>query len=303
MTININHFLTKNSEELHKILDLIPVPIFIKSRLGVYTNCNWAFERFVNSKREDIVGRTVYDLWETELAELYHEKDEVLFNNPGEQVYESKVMLKSGKEIHCEFHKSTHHDNEGNVTGLVGVIFDRTIERRKTNELRETLIEMDNLTRFDSLTAIYNKNKLDEELLNMIEIYHLFGKRFGVLVINIDDFKVINEKFNDDIGDKVLQEMARFLGLKVNKGNIFGRLSGDEFLVISPNMEKQGLLNYASHLKDEIELHDFEIFYPVKVSIGASIIMKNDTHINLMQRAERALFNSKFQGKNKVTFL
>ncbi len=122
---------------LHTLIDTIPDPVFSKDRQGFYTGCNRAFEAFTGKKRHDIVGKTVYELGPSEIAEKYRQKDNELFEHPGTQVYEWLLRDKNGNLRNVIFNKAALHDTDGRVTGLVGIISDITERKEAERRLRE----------------------------------------------------------------------------------------------------------------------------------------------------------------------
>jgi len=80
--------------EFHEILDSIHIPIFIKDIIGIFTNCNKAYEKFMGLNRDDIIGKTVYDIAPRNLADEYHKKDKKLFEQGDVEVYEGTVITK-----------------------------------------------------------------------------------------------------------------------------------------------------------------------------------------------------------------
>jgi len=127
------------SSFLQQLINAIPAPVFYKDRNSIYTGCNKSFEEFLGKPASEIVGRTVYQLAPEHLAEIYHIKDKELLENPGVQIYESKVKGGTPEERNVIFHKATYHDGVGHVDGMIGVILDIT-ELRQTEAEREKLI-------------------------------------------------------------------------------------------------------------------------------------------------------------------
>ena len=127
--------LRSSTEFLKALLEAMPAPIFYKDASGRYLGCNHAFETFFGRPREDIVGKTVFELSPCELAEVYHSKDCELFERSGFQVYESQITDFRGKIHDVVFHKASFPDSEGGVGGLIGVFLDITESRRVTAEL------------------------------------------------------------------------------------------------------------------------------------------------------------------------
>ncbi|HYS43872.1 MAG TPA: PAS domain S-box protein, partial [Geobacteraceae bacterium] len=115
---------------LQTLIDTIPSPIFYKDRGGRYLGCNLAFGIYLGLEREQLIGKTAYDLAPPDLADRYNEMDEELFANPGVQVYESSVVYADGNRHDVIFNKATFTAKDGLVAGLVGVILDVT-ERKK----------------------------------------------------------------------------------------------------------------------------------------------------------------------------
>lgn len=119
---------------LQALIDSIPVPIFYKDKDGKYIGCNSAFEDFLGMGKEEIIGKTVYEVAPKELADQYYEADIALFRNMGSQVYEARAKHSNGSLRDVIFHKAVFYNREGKLAGLIGVILDIT-ERKRIEEL------------------------------------------------------------------------------------------------------------------------------------------------------------------------
>ena len=119
---------------LRQLLDAIPAPVFYKDAEGVYLGCNRAFEETFDLLREELRGKTAFDMAPREIAERYREMDEALFANPGVQSYESVIRRPGGERRDVIASKATFHRADGSLGGLVGVFID--ITERKQNEAR-----------------------------------------------------------------------------------------------------------------------------------------------------------------------
>lgn len=130
--------LMERNRFLDTLMDAIPVPIFFKDRNSLYLGFNRAYEEFYGKKKEELIGKSVFDLAPSELAELYHAKDVDLFKNPGSQVYEAQVMNALGGERTVIFHKASYQGEDGEANGLIGAILDITERKAAENALQES---------------------------------------------------------------------------------------------------------------------------------------------------------------------
>ncbi len=140
------HQLASQVNFVESLMEAMPTPVFYKDAQGVYLGCNKAMEASFGLKREQLVGRTVYDLYPREEADVYKQRDDALLAAGGVQFYEyEKITGKGPRQI--RFHKAVYRDAEGAVAGLVGVIADITdlrnaeMEVEKTRDYLQAIIE------------------------------------------------------------------------------------------------------------------------------------------------------------------
>ena len=157
--------LNKERDVLSTLLETIPSPVFYKDTDGRYTGCNKAFEEFVGRQREEIIGKTVYDMGPEEIADKYRQKDEELLKNRKQQHYEWKVKRADGLLRDVKFDKSVLVNGNGRVTGIVGVVTDITEQKSIENALVES-------------------NEQLEELLNSIPM--------GIVIIDYETQKILD---------------------------------------------------------------------------------------------------------------
>jgi PAS domain S-box-containing protein len=123
--------------ELHqKIIDALPIPIFYRDMKGIYIACNLAQEKLLGLPKSQIIGKTVFDIQPFEIAEIYAKRDQELLDSPGDQNYEAKFRDASGVMHDVIFNKAVIRNNESEVAGIVGSIFDIT-ERKKAERKLE----------------------------------------------------------------------------------------------------------------------------------------------------------------------
>jgi len=128
---------------LQTLIDTIPNPIFYKDTKGHFLGCNKAFEERLSLDKENIVGKTSYELFPKEYADKYHEMDMASFRNPGEQVFEMTLLYADGKLYDVIIYKGTFSNEDGTIAGLVGVTVDVTERKRAEEALRKAHDELE----------------------------------------------------------------------------------------------------------------------------------------------------------------
>jgi PAS domain S-box-containing protein len=121
---------------LQHLVDTIPYPLFYKDKNYAYIGCNKAFEEFIGLAKDDIIGKTVYDISPKDLADKYHRKDEELMESGDLQAYEAPVKYADGSRHIVLFNKTTFDDADGNVAGLIGLMVDITQRIETENALK-----------------------------------------------------------------------------------------------------------------------------------------------------------------------
>ncbi len=169
---------------------------------------------------------------------------------------------------------------------------------RKYNE------QLQRLTITDNLTQIYNRLKLDAELEQQANLYDRYKQPFSIMIIDIDLFKQVNDRYGHQSGDVVLVEFTQVIKKHIRKTDIFGRWGGEEFMLIIPNTDIHKAMIQAEKLRLLIAKHNFKIVGHLTASFGvAQFDEENNTIKQLISKADRALYQAKDQGRNRVVRL
>jgi PAS domain S-box-containing protein len=163
---------------IEAILSATPYPIFYKDANGRYIGCNMAFTEQLGITSGEIKGKTVHELWPSDNAEIYHQKDLELLKNPERQVYQWFVTDKSGEKRDVVFSKDAFFDEKGNVAGLVGAYMDITNVIRAENALKDSEARWRSITE-NSPDNIYT---LDNNLLIEFVNHPVHGRNLDQLI-------------------------------------------------------------------------------------------------------------------------
>ena len=156
------------------------------------------------------------------------------------------------------------------------------------------------LSEEDYLTKLYNRRKVHEIIETEIVRSRRYNSPFAVLLLDIDDFKKINDTFGHNAGDKVLVKFSSIIGQTIRESDISGRWGGEEFLVICPETTIDGAISLAEKLRENIDNNKLKIADNITASIGVAGIQHGDNVKSLIHRADKALYSAKKSGKNRV---
>jgi len=189
-----------------------------------------------------------------------------------------------------------------NFNKMAAQLEDRTnklIEAQAKKELHE------HLSNTDVLTGAYNRRYLNDFTKKYLNIVKREKGTFSLLVIDIDDFKYVNDNFGHDIGDNVLKLLVEKITDVVRSNDIVVRLGGDEFVVLLPDTNLENSKIVAHKILEDvnsIKVEDDNKITKFTISIGTAEFSKNDTDIDtIIKRADELLYKSKRDGKNTVS--
>jgi diguanylate cyclase (GGDEF)-like protein len=186
------------------------------------------------------------------------------------------------------------------VASLLYGYFTQVVSNERT--LRE---KAEKEARRDFLTGLPNRQAYDERIQEELERAIRYKRLLSILMIDLDDFKTINDSLGHEFGDMVLQKFSEHLNQTIRRSDFAARLGGDEFVVILPETDLDAAVDLANRIRSRITGNPIEItngFLPVTISIGISsnLIENYSDHSRMKLAADRALYRAKRAGKNKV---
>ncbi|AWY42178.1 diguanylate cyclase [Pseudomonas putida] len=180
---------------------------------------------------------------------------------------------------------------------IVGIAEDITDKKHMETELHR-------LATTDALTRSSNRRHFFEGAHEEFELARKHGTPLSFLMLDIDDFKMINDTYGHQAGDNVLQRIADSGRAALRRGDLFGRIGGEEFAAVFPGCTPEMALQVAERLQREIQSlsfeHDGQVF-GITVSQGLTrLSAKDETIESLFARADAAMYRAKREGKNRI---
>lgn len=173
----------------------------------------------------------------------------------------------------------------------------------RTRELEEKNRELERIAIIDRLTGLFNRRKLDEVLSAELKRSKRYGNSFGMIMVDIDHFKNVNDTHGHQVGDQVLQLFAAQLKQGVREVDVSGRWGGEEFLIICPETGKDKLLFLAEKLRIGVQSQAVPEVGGKTASFGVTIYEKDDTLETIVSKADKALYLAKEKGRNRVEYI
>ena len=158
------------------------------------------------------------------------------------------------------------------------------------------------LSRTDPLTGLLNRRVLMERMDQEVQKYNRYQTPFSILFIDVDHFKMINDTFGHDKGDRVLKLIGSLMNQHTRSTDVCVRWGGEEFMVLAVNTDLKNSLQLAEHFRSAIENYDFEIGRKVTVSIGVSSVNKGQNKEEMIKVADKALYTAKATGRNRICY-
>jgi diguanylate cyclase (GGDEF)-like protein/PAS domain S-box-containing protein len=201
------------------------------------------------------------------------------------------------------------YNSEQEIIEYISFGKDITKEFNLQKILEKQNLELKVLSNMDSLTDSFNRRGLEETFKEELSKHFINKNNLGVVMIDIDYFKKVNDTYGHDIGDKVISTIVSILKNNIKNCDIVSRYGGEEFLLILPNTDKQSAAKLSDNLRQIIENTNFEgVNNQITVSCGVSDLKESNNVYktieeymhNLIKISDIRLYEAKKQGRNRV---
>ena len=276
--------------------------IYFKDAEHRFTYTSNSFARITgHNSWKELVGKTDFDIFPHEHAELYFAKERAVITDGQELVsLEEPYYDPNGKLCWASSSKRPILDDKGNIVGLFGISRDIT----PIKKLEEQLIQQ---AHYDGLTKLLNRAFFQQQSEKYIELARRNHNKLAFFFIDLDDFKNINDNFGHEAGDEVLRTVGERLSKCFREADLVGRLGGDEFVVLA--MTECDLSSIQSMVEKLFRQIQEPILYRNRIlktncSIGVSCFPDDGTRFSeLIRTADHALYRVKQSGKGNCCSL
>lgn len=209
------------------------------------------------------------------------------------------LLHKEGYRIPVSVRTAPLKNDKGQIIGAVEIFSDST----SLKQLQKRVGELEAVAYRDSLTGLPNRRYTNLKIQQTIQEVAEFNRSFGLVVIDVDRFKDVNDLWGHDAGDAVLQAVSNTISHHLRGGDLIGRWGGDEFVAIVADVTPSSLKVTAErwrHLIANSQIRSSRGGIAVTASLGATLLTVGDTPESAIQRADELMYWSK-QGRNHVT--
>lgn len=177
-------------------------------------------------------------------------------------------------------------------------------QRRERTQLNQKTQNLAKQATTDALTGLHNRRYFEEAMKNYLAEFNKMDAKLGLLILDLDHFKSVNDNYGHDVGDLVLREVALRMRANVREHDIVARMGGEEFAILTPYIEREQLLQIAERFREliaDLKIKHGNVVLKPTVSIGVAT-NENGEHIadDLYKAADLKLYEAKHNGRNRV---
>ncbi|WP_345993522.1 EAL domain-containing protein [Sulfurimonas sp. HSL-1716] len=292
--------LSRSEQKFETIFKGVPIGIFFYDNNFIIKEVNQEFVYFLEAPRNFLTGLDLNTIKDKRILPTLQAALEGI-----QGFYEGEYKtLFAKKEIWINMTTSPLRDISGEIIGAIGIVSDIT-----QRVLAQQHIE--HQANYDTLTDIPNRMNLLKDINKEILRFKRHGRIFGIIFLDLDHFKNINDSLGHNIGDELLKQTAKRLLDAVRAEDVVARIGGDEFVILAPDLSNNEKIA-ATHLEYiALKIHEslnmvFEVEgYNLNISSSIGItLISHDTQDadDLLKHADIAMYQSKKEGRNTTRF-
>jgi len=292
---NITAYLRAQQERdlLAKALNDSPDCVMITDIDNKIVFVNTGFEQLTGYKHDEVIGK--------ETSILCNAASDTISKNPESALPQKTIHFKSqepnlrkdGSTFYVDQSIAHITDDAGKITHYV------SFSKDSTDRLKRELA-LEDLASRDPLTGLLNRRSGEQLLEQYDKDKQLPKKLLCLIMMDIDNFKKINDTFGHVIGDQILKSSSQLLSNKARNTDSVIRWGGEEFLIIVPNSRLQAALELAERIRNSIEERIDSEVGRVTASFGVAELRLDESTASLINRADKALYTAKLNGKNCI---
>ncbi|WP_228289358.1 sensor domain-containing diguanylate cyclase [Poseidonibacter lekithochrous] len=282
--------INKKAYQLQRSQDVISKSVlYTTSDLqGRVTSVSKAFEKLTGYKEDELIGKN-HSIFKTpDMTKEFYEQMWRILDNNEQFVGEIKNYAKNKKVYWVKLTIDPLFNKEGEKVGYSS--YQENITDKK---------ELEYLSSHDSLTGIKNRGEFKKELRVKIKSNKRYHQKFGLIMIDIDYFKSINDTYGHKIGDDVLVSIASCVKNSLREDDFFARWGGEEFVIIASFAKIEDLEGLVCKLQAAIKELDLLPVPYLTASYGLTLFTEDDDEESIQKRADDALYKAKRNGRNR----
>ncbi len=267
--------------------------------------------QFNEKDPRDMIGKSDYDYFPPEFVQVALEDERSVIESGKPVLGRIERWDKpNGETVWFQAYKYPLYDLQGNIIGTWGTsrnitpLMEAEEELKRLNiQLREANKRLENLSIRDSLSGLYNHRHFFNTLEELDHRFERYGHTFAIILLDVDDFKTVNDTFGHLFGDSVIQWVANLINRSTRLEDLCFRIGGDEFGIILQDGDLENARLAAIKICELAQTHAIEedgITTNITFSIGVASSLEIKGHKSVYELADQRMYISKENGKNQV---
>lgn len=295
LNLSQDHFIKQT--ELEKIIEKTPIGFCVTDKKGYFELVNSAYCDIYSYTEEELLGEHFSIVATEDNKEKLTELHDNFISGNSELRGEWEVVDKLGnrKIILAD---ATRIKGSNDEYKKVTFVIDITKRKKLEEKLKQANDKLQEKAAKDGLTGLYNHREIMRKLNLEIERADRYNLDLTIMMLDIDDFKEVNDTYGHQKGDEILQSLAQKLKSITRQEDIVGRYGGEEFLIIFPHTDLDSALEVGERLCQKIADDKTE---GIKITISGGVAtLTAEQSENIIQNADEALYQAKKAGKNQI---